>query len=86
MKHAVSRLKNPKDADQDILDINVCIDGTWQKRRFSSLNGVVAAIYIDNGSIIDVETMRRYCRECFANTHLLQNDKDMLEVWKQEHS
>ena len=72
--------------DQNILGIRVSIDGTWKKRGFSSLNRGVAAISIDNGKIIAVEAISRYCRECFVNTLLLQNDKDMLQVGKQEHS
>ena len=37
------------------LDIGVSVDGTWQKRGFSSLNGVVAAISVNTVKVIDVE-------------------------------
>ena len=33
-------------------DIRVSVDGTWQKRGFSSLNGVVAAISVNTGKVI----------------------------------
>lgn len=30
-------------------------DGTWQRRGFKSLNGVVTCTSIDSGKIVDVE-------------------------------
>ena len=44
---AASDLKNYNDGD--ILDIGVSVDGRCKRRGFSSLNGVVAALSIDNG-------------------------------------
>ena len=71
--------------DADVIDIGVSVDGTWQRRGFSSLNGVVAAISIDSGKIIDVEPMSRYCRQCFVNTRLMEGDNNALELWKKNH-
>ena len=34
--------------EEGTTDIGVSVDGTWQKRGFSSLNGVVAAISTSN--------------------------------------
>lgn len=83
MNDAVTELKKSKNID--ILDIGVSVDGTWQRRGFSSLNGVVAAISVDNGKVIDVEPMSRYCRECAVNTRRLQDDEEALEIWKARH-
>ena len=47
-----------------IVDVGITIDGTWQKRGFTSMNGTVAAISIDTGRLIDVEVMSRYCQGC----------------------
>ena len=47
--------------------------------------GVVAVISIDNGKLIDVESMRRYCRECFVNTRRLPDDEDSLQIWREKH-
>ena len=47
-----------------IVDVGITIDGTWQKRGFASMNGAVAAISIETGRIIDVEVMSRYCQGC----------------------
>ena len=71
--------------DADVIDIGVSVDGTWQRRGFSSLNGVVAVISIDSGQIVDVEPMSRYCRQCFVNTRFTQGDNNALELWKKSH-
>ena len=67
------------------LDSEKSVDGTWQRRNFSSLNGVVAAISIDSGKIGDVEPMTRYFRQCFVNTRLTC-DNYALELWKKSHN
>ena len=42
--------------EEGTTDIGVSVDGTWQKRGFSSLNGVIAAISTSNCKVFDVET------------------------------
>ena len=54
-------------SDADIVDISVSCDGTWHRRGFSSLNGTVACISMDNGKVLDIEIMSRYCQSCVAN-------------------
>ena len=71
--------------DADVIDIGVSVAGTWQRRGFSSLNGVVAAISIDSGKIVDVEPMSRYCCQCVVNTRLMQGYNNALELWKRSH-
>ena len=36
---------------ETITNIGVSVDGSWQRRGFSSLNGIVAALSIDNGKV-----------------------------------
>ena len=36
----------------DVADIAVSCDGTWQRRGFSSLNGVVTVIASDTGKCV----------------------------------
>lgn len=43
-------------------NISVALDGTWQKRGFSSLNGVVSATSVDTGKVIDISVLSKYCR------------------------
>ena len=45
-------------------DISVSVDGTWQRRGYASLNGVVAAISTANSKVVDVETVSWCCKAC----------------------
>lgn len=45
-----------KDSDAPV-KCGVSVDGTWQRRGFSSLNGCVTAVSIDTGKILDLEVM-----------------------------
>ncbi|GFU43598.1 uncharacterized protein TNCV_3728391 [Trichonephila clavipes] len=50
-------------------NVPVAIDGTWQKRGHTSLNGVVTAVSVDTGKIIDAEILSRKC-SCHFNGNL----------------
>lgn len=45
-------------------DIIVGIDGTWQRRGFSSLNGVVSVSSFETSTILDIEVLTKYCHTC----------------------
>ena len=42
--HEVRQMININVCSNDIVDCHISIDGTWQKRGYSSLNGVISAI------------------------------------------
>ncbi|GFT71133.1 uncharacterized protein TNCV_3001511 [Trichonephila clavipes] len=42
-------------------NIAVAVDGTWQKRGYTSLNGAVTVTSIDTGKVIDVDILSKYC-------------------------
>ncbi|GFW90966.1 uncharacterized protein TNCV_1758401 [Trichonephila clavipes] len=50
-------------------NVPVAIDGTWQKRGHTSLNGVVTAISVDTGKVVDAEILSRKC-SCHFNGNL----------------
>ena len=53
----------PTSVDKDsIVNTKVSGDGVWQKRGYSSLNGVMTLI--SNGKCIDQEVMTKKCRQC----------------------
>ncbi|GFW69221.1 uncharacterized protein TNCV_1819751 [Trichonephila clavipes] len=56
----VGKLKNTS----DVAECGVSVDGTWQRRRHSSLNGCVAVLSIDTGKVVDLEVMSKWCRNC----------------------
>ena len=53
-----------KKPDDEIIDCAISCDGTWQRRGFSSLNGCVAVISMDNGKVLDVEALSKVCKKC----------------------
>lgn len=68
MKDAVEIAVRENDGSRDIA---CAFDGTWQRRGFSSLNGVLTATSITTGLVIDVEIMSKYCtcKDRFQNEH-----------------
>jgi hypothetical protein len=44
--------------------VTVSCDGTWQKRGFSSNNGVATILSVDNKKVIDVAIRTTYCNIC----------------------
>ena len=57
-----------KECDGD--NIGVSFDGSWQKRGYSSLNGVGTAISINTGKVLDCEILSRHCKSCVLHTPL----------------
>ena len=62
--------------------IQVSLDGTWQKRRHSSLNGVVTAI--SSGRYVDADVLTKYCRGCQIWFNRKQHSN--YENWKTNHN
>ena len=48
-------------------DIGVSVDGTWQRRGFTSLNGVLVVISIDSGKIVDMSR----CQDIVVNVQFI---------------
>ena len=68
----------------DPVDIDVSVDGTWQRRGFSSLYGVVLAIAAASGKVVDFAVKSRVCVSCQRHAHLDPNS-DEYKSWKQKH-
>ena len=67
-------LSKSKDPNHDTVIDTVSCDGSWQKRGYSSLNGVVTVISMDNGKILDIEPMTRTCKSCLLHEKLKTSD------------
>ncbi|GBM73975.1 hypothetical protein AVEN_155327-1 [Araneus ventricosus] len=63
MNKAAAVIKENKKNDA-IIKCGVSVDGTWQRRGFSSLNGVVSAISVTCGKVLDIEVMSQFCKHC----------------------
>ncbi|GBM70964.1 hypothetical protein AVEN_112012-1 [Araneus ventricosus] len=67
MKHATGEIKNAYDPVPSV-KCGVSVDGTWQRRGYSCLNGIVSAISILSGKVIDMEVMSQFCKKCDTKT------------------
>ena len=67
-------LSKSKGPNHDTVIDTVSCDGSWQKRGYSSLNGVVTVISMDNGKILDIEPMTRTCKSCLLHEKLRTSD------------
>lgn len=65
-------------------ECGVSVDGTWQRRGYSSLNGVVTAIEVDSGKVLDYECLSRNCHGCRFWSQKDQKSAEYLK-WKAEH-
>ncbi|GFX40149.1 uncharacterized protein TNCV_4317851 [Trichonephila clavipes] len=75
MAEAVREAVDENDGKRDLA---VAVDGTWQKRGFSSKNGLVTVTSVDTGKVIDVEVLSKHCI-CPNKTKHLQNCKINFE-------
>ncbi|GFX05975.1 uncharacterized protein TNCV_760111 [Trichonephila clavipes] len=48
----------------DVAECGISVDGTWERREHSSLNGCDAVLSIDTGKVLDLDLMSRWCRIC----------------------
>ncbi|GFY29074.1 uncharacterized protein TNCV_4722021 [Trichonephila clavipes] len=63
MKEAALEIRS-NETDTEFSQCGVSVDGTWQRRGYSSLNGCVSVISIESGKVLDVEFMSKVCRLC----------------------
>ena len=60
------------------MDTGVTLDGTWQKRGFTSYNGAIMAISINTEKILD----HQYCMNIEVNK---KDDVVLYDKLKQDH-
>ena len=64
----------------------VSVDGKWQRKGFSSTLGVVAAISIDNGRVLDVVILSKSYKGCTSMKKNASFDPVCYEIWKLSHN
>ncbi|GFU99696.1 uncharacterized protein TNCV_977911 [Trichonephila clavipes] len=58
MRHSVEEATRIEDRH----DIDVVLDGSWQKRGYQSLNGIVTATSVNIRKVINFEEISKHCR------------------------
>ena len=82
MLEASDELKNE---DDEVTDVLVSCDVTWQKRGYTSNNGVYAVISTETGKVFDVEVMNKVCKRCKLKEPLKQSNLEAYAEWKLSH-
>ena len=86
MEEAIGDIKEQNNESRDSMtDVAISQDGTWQRRGYSSMNGCVTAIAMDNGKVVDVEPMSRFCRGCIQMDKFKITDPEKYDHWKLKH-
>ena len=70
--------------ENEITDIGILYDGTWQKRGYSSLNGVGTAISITTVKVLDCEVLSRHCKSCTIHYPLKESNPAEYEAGKSQ--
>ena len=71
-------------SDDEVVDVLVSCDGTWQRRGFSSLYGAVFVIAHETGKVVDYIVKSKHCAGC---KYWEKQDKttDAYKKWKDAH-
>ena len=86
MKVVCFNAENPENPDKDennILDAAVSFDGTWAKRGFTSLTGVVCAISVDTGEVLDFYVLSKSCLKCTLKRGKCSDEE--FDEWLLQH-
>ena len=78
MSDAATRLRGANPT----ADVGVSVDGTWQRKGFSSTLGVVTAVSIDNGKVLNVAVLSKSCKGCTSMKKIAFSDPARYETWK----
>ena len=70
-------------SNEEIVDALVSVDGTWQRRGFSSLFGLVYVIEYNTGKVLDYKVFSKFCKAC--SVWEKRKNKDDFELWKRSH-
>lgn len=79
----ISKENNVAD-DGRVIDVAVSFDGTWAKRGFTSLTGIVFALSVDTGKVLDSHCLSKACQKCSLNKSKYENLGE-FEEWQVQH-
>ena len=70
---------------QEIGEIPVTVDGTWQKRVHTSKIGVVFVLSVRSGEILDYEVLSHFCQACLSHNSMNKDSHEFKE-WQARHA
>ena len=60
-------------------------DGIWQRKGFTSLNGVTTGISIDSGKLLDTVILSKSCKSYTKMQPIKAKDPHSHDKWNQAH-
>ena len=75
MNRAVEEAKQQAMVTTGTEDLTASFDGTWMKRGFQSLVGLVSCIGVFTNKIIGIDVLHKYCPMCKGNDECKYGDK-----------
>ena len=73
------------DDGQEIGEIAVTVDGTWQKRGHTSKIGVVFVLSVRSGEVLDYEVLSHFCQACLSHKSMNKDSPESKE-WQAGHA
>ncbi|GFX55032.1 uncharacterized protein TNCV_2305551 [Trichonephila clavipes] len=70
----------------EIIDVSVSYDGTWQKRGHTSNLGLGIIIDILSGLVLDFEVLSKYCHNCVVAGRDMGVDSAEFHIWQKGHA
>ena len=84
LRKAVNEEKEKNEAAGNIRNhLSVSGDGSWSKRGFSSLIGIVSLVGKFTGKILDVIVKSSVCKICESKA--AEKDDIEMDIWREEH-
>ncbi|GBO43982.1 hypothetical protein AVEN_219740-1 [Araneus ventricosus] len=71
--------------NQEVIDVCVSYDGTWQNRGHTSLHGIGIVIDILTGLVIDFEVLSKFCQDCVNSEGMLGKNTPEFRIWHDSH-
>ncbi|GFV28825.1 uncharacterized protein TNCV_2049421 [Trichonephila clavipes] len=71
--------------NQEIIDVSVSYDRTWQKRGHTSNLGLGIIIDILSGLVLDFEVLSKYCQNCVVAGRDMRVDSAEFHIWQKGH-
>ena len=81
MKRAAEEVKETEMSK----DVAVSFDGSWQKPGYASLNGIVSAISVTTGKVLDYQVKSKRCKGCEIHEKMDKTSEKYLK-WKLNHA
>ncbi|GFU46824.1 uncharacterized protein TNCV_2496861 [Trichonephila clavipes] len=77
IKAATETVEKKQNLSSDIVKCGISVDGPWQRKGYTSMNGCVAAISVDTSKVLDIEVICRPTVQHVRDFRLCQETLNM---------